>query len=220
MLLVFRTNTAYDRWWEGRKAWGSLVNNSRNLALKLCTLSLNETEKSIFTDLITNYIFVAKEHLRGNLVADQLLFNKVYGKDWYLNALHLPNRTMKAIYTEVNKLYKSGRLSGDELLYINQELRSFTDNIGICERIKRTPIPFSYSLFFKKIIFIYVFTMPIGFVREFGYWAMPIVSLVFYVFGSIELLAEEIEDPFGIDPNDLPTDQIFETIKANLEEIM
>lgn len=61
--------------------------------------------------------------------------------------------------------------------------------------------------------------MPIGFVREFGYWAMPIVAIIFYVFGSIELLAEEIEDPFGKDANDLPTDQIYETLKANVAEI-
>lgn len=220
MMLVFRTNSAYDRWWEGRKAWGSFVNNSRNLVLKLSVLTISEQEKAVFKDLVNNYIFAAKEHLRGNLASDQMLHNEIYGKEWYEHVLHLPNRVMKALYLEVNKLYKSGKISGEELLNINDELRSFTDNTGICERIKRTPIPFSYSLFFKKIIFIYVFTMPIGFVREFGYWAMPIVSLVFYVFGSIELLAEEIEDPFGLDPNDLPTDQIYETIKANLDEIM
>ena len=62
--------------------------------------------------------------------------------------------------------------------------------------------------------------MPIGFVQEFGYWAMAIVSMIFYIFGSIELLAEEIEDPFGLDANDLPTDQIAETIKENLAEIL
>jgi putative membrane protein len=106
------------------------------------------------------------------------------------------------------------------LLYLNAELQSFTDNTGICERIKKTPIPYSYNIYLKKIIFIYVFTMPIGFVREFGYWAMPIVSMMFYIFGSMELLAEEIEDPFGTDSNDLPTDNICETIKANLAEIL
>jgi putative membrane protein len=93
------------------------------------------------------------------------------------------------------------------------------DILGGCERIKKTPIPFSYSLFLKKIIFIYIFTMPIGFVREFGYWASPIVAMIFYVFAGIELLAEEIEDPFGTDANDLPTDAIFQTIKQNLSQI-
>lgn len=220
MMLVFRSNSAYERWWEGRKAWGSFVNNSRNFALKLSVLPISNDQKSLFKDLINNYLYAAKEHLRGNNPIDRMIHNQKYGVEWYQGVQHLPNRIMKAVYAEVHLLYKNGTISGEELLNINDELRSFTDNIGTCERIKKTPIPYSYSLFFKKIIFIYVFTMPIGFVREFGYWAMPIVSLVFYVFGSIELLAEEIEDPFGLDPNDLPTDQIYETIVSNIDEIM
>jgi len=220
LLLVFRTNTAYERWWEGRKAWGSFVNNSRNLALKLSALDLSADQKKMFADLIANYIYASKEHLRGNMPSDDLVFNDTYDINYYRGATHLPNRVMKAMYHEINVLYTQKTITGEQLLFLNEELRSFTDNIGICERIKRTPIPYSYSLYLKKIIFIYVFTMPIGFVREFGYWAMPIVSLVFYVFGSIELLAEEIEDPFGTDANDLPTDQIFETIRVNVDEIM
>ncbi len=220
LLLVFRTNTAYERWWEGRKAWGSFVNNSRNLALKLSALDISSDQKKMFADLIANYIYAAKEHLRGNMPSDDLVFNDTYDINYYRGVTHLPNIVMKAIYHEINVLFTQKTITGEQLLFLNEELRSFTDNIGICERIKRTPIPYSYSLYLKKIIFIYVFTMPIGFVREFGYWAMPIVSLVFYVFGSIELLAEEIEDPFGTDANDLPTDQIFETIRVNVDEIM
>lgn len=219
MLLVFRTNTAYERWWEGRKAWGSFVNNSRNLALKFSVLNISDTEMSVFSDLISNYIYAVKEHLRGRIVANELTHNRAYPSEYYQNILHLPNRIMKGIYQEINKLHNGGKINDTQLLYLNEELKSFTDNLGICERIKRTPIPYSYSLYLKKIIFIYVFSMPIGFAREFGYWSMPIVALIFYVFGSIELLAEEIEDPFGSDANDLPTDQIYETIKANLDEI-
>ncbi len=220
MLLVFRTNSAYERWWEGRKAWGSYVNNSRNLALKLSVLTLTDDERSIFSNLIGNYVYAAKEHLRGNHVYKNLEIISGYDEQYFQNCDHLPNRIMQAIYKEIQKLYTLNRISGEQLIFINEELRSFTDNIGICERIKRTPIPFSYSLFLKKVIFLYVFTMPIGFVREFGYWAMPIVAIIFYVFGGIELLAEEIEDPFGTDANDLPTDQISETIKSNVREIL
>ncbi len=219
LLLVFRTNTAYDRWWEGRKAWGSLVNNSRNLALKLSVLNLSMEEKSMFSKLISNYILAAKEHLRGLNATEQLNYTVDYNASYFLEANHLPNRIMKAIYSEIQKLLDTDRITNQQILYINEELRSFTDNIGICERIKRTPIPYSYSIYLKKIIFFYVFTMPIGFVREFGYWAMPIVALIFYVFAGIEMLAEEIEDPFGTDANDLPTDQLYETIRNNVEEI-
>jgi putative membrane protein len=220
LLLVFRTNSAYDRWWEGRKVWGSFVNNSRNLSLKLSALLLTTEEKDVFSALIINYNFAAKEHLRNGADINELIFSKKYDRKWYENAAHIPNRIMKALYVEIHLLFSHNRITGEQLLFLNEELKSFTDNIGICERIKKTPIPYSYSLYLKKIIFLYVFTMPLGFVVEFGYWAMPIVALVFYVFGSIELIAEEIEDPFGTDANDLPTDQIYETIAENVREIL
>lgn len=221
MLLVFRTNTAYDRWWEGRRLWGSFVNNSRNLALKLNAFLPHHPEiRKTFKVLITNYILAAKEHLRSGVHVKHLENIGEYDSTFYSKKKHVPNQIMGAIYDEVNTLYQHKLLTGDQLFLINEELRSFTDNIGGCERIKRTPIPFAYSLFLKKVIFLYVFTMPIGFVVEFKYWAAPIVAIVFYIFASIEVLAEEIEDPFGTDANDLPTDTIYETIKTNLDEIL
>lgn len=220
LLLVFRTNTAYERWWEGRKIWGSIVNNSRNLALKLSVFPLSEPERNEFSNMIGDYVFLVKEHLRNN--ASSAVRNIAYGypSGFFDGATHLPNRLMKRMYHAVQEIYKAGRISGEQLLFLNAELQSFTDNLGACERIKNTPIPYSYSLYLKKLIFIYVFTMPIGFVREFGYWAAPIVALIFYVFGSIELLAEEIEDPFGTDANDLPTDRISDMIRENVKEIL
>ncbi|MBK6354591.1 MAG: hypothetical protein IPF46_14645 [Saprospiraceae bacterium] len=220
LLLVFRTNTAYERWWEGRKLWGSFVNNSRNLALKLNSLELDPDIKHTFKLLLTNYVYAAKDSLRGKLHLKNLGFPERYPIEYYEAHHHIPSRIMQAIYTEVNHLLKLKILSPEQILFINNELQSFSDNMGACERIKNTPIPYSYSLFLKKVIFLYIFTMPIGFVREFGYWAMPIVALIFYIFASIELLAEEIEDPFGTEPNDLPTDQIYAIIKRDVHDIL
>jgi putative membrane protein len=220
LLLVFRTNTAYDRWWEGRKAWGSFVNNSRNLALKISVLPISTNQKLLLGNLIKNYIYAAKEHLRNGVDIKLLALDENYNLAYYQNKSHIPNAVMKAIFLEVEKLKRSGQITELEIMNFNSELQSFTDNIGICERIKKTPIPYSYNLFIKKVIFIYVFTMPIGFVREFNYWAMPIVAIVFYVFAGLEILAEEIEDPFGSDDNDLPIDAIFGTISGNVDEIL
>ena len=221
MLLVFRTNTAYDRWWEGRRLWGSIVNNSRNLALKLqAFLSEDKEIQNVFKVLIDNYVFAVKEHLRTGVHVKRLEQIGKYDTEFYGQKKHVPNQIMGVIYQEINQLYLGKKLSGDQLILLNEELRSFSDNLGGCERIKRTPIPYAYSLFLKKVIFLYVFTMPIGFVIEFKYWAVPIVALIFYIFASIEVLAEEIEDPFGTDANDLPTDTIYNTIKDNLEEIL
>ncbi|MFN8349688.1 MAG: bestrophin family ion channel [Spirosomataceae bacterium] len=222
MLLVFRTNTAYERWWEGRRLWGSFVNNSRNLALKLqAFLPAEDTElKTTLKILIINYIYATKEHLRTGVHVKKLEAYEKYDADYYGQKKHVPNHIMNTIYQEINQLYLLKKISGDQLIVLNEELRSFSDNLGGCERIKRTPIPYAYSLFLKKVIFLYVFTMPIGFVMEFKYWAAPIVAIIFYVFASIEVIAEEIEDPFGTDANDLPTDVIYETIKDNLNEIL
>lgn len=222
MLLIFRTNTAYERWWEGRKLWGSLVNNSRNLALKLQALLGPEAaaDRAMFRSLIVNFVVAAKEHLRRGVTAEGLQPAGAHRVEDFLQARHVPNRVLATLYTEVARLQKSGRLSGEQLLFLNAELQSFADNLGACERIRKTPIPYAYSLFLKKIIFLYVFTMPIGFVLDYGYWAVPIVAFVFYAFASIEVIAEEIEDPFGTDSNDLPLDAICDTIRSNLDEIL
>lgn len=220
MMLIFRTNTAYDRWWEGRRLWGSFVNNSRNLALKLHAFLPQGPDRTLFRDLIVNFLFASKDHLRSGVKTGALTPAGPYDVAYYSQAAHVPNQILKALFTEINRLYTSATITGDQLIVLNAELQSFADNLGACERIKRTPIPYAYSLFLKKIIFIYVFTMPIGFVLDYSYWAVPVVTFVFYAFASIEVIAEEIEDPFGLEPNDLPTDAICETIRGNLHEIL
>ena len=225
MLLVFRTNTAYDRWWEGRKLWGNLVNNSRNLAIKLSTfVPENETaHRSFFTRIIPAFAFTLHNHLHSEKVRIELfeeqhehkhIFNKIDQKK------HIPNQIAFLIIQHVQQLYKDGKITGEQLIVLNGELLSFTDICGACERIKNTPIPFSYSVFIKKFIFFYIMTLPFGYVFSLGYLVVPVVVFVFYVLASLELIAEEIEDPFGGDANDVPTLKLAETIQRNVGEIM
>jgi putative membrane protein len=220
MLLVFRTNTAYDRWWEGRKAWGGFVNSSRNLAIKLSAIIKDADDRKRLKILIQNFISSSKSHLRSGVTKNDLIVSDKYPVEEILTAKHVPNYLMKKLVYELNGYLESGQISSTQMLMINSEIQSFSDNLGVCERIKKTPIPYSYSIFLKKILFIYIASMPFGFAMEFGYWSIFIVSMLFYIFASIELIAEEIEDPFGYDDNDLPTDQISEVIKQDLDEIM
>ncbi|HRF79967.1 MAG TPA: bestrophin family ion channel, partial [Flavobacteriales bacterium] len=120
----------------------------------------------------------------------------------------------------VQRMYHEKTITGDQLIVLNTELVQFLDICGACERIKNTPIPYSYSSFIKKFIVIYVLTLPFGFVFSLGYIAIPVVMFIFYVLASLELIAEEIEDPFGTDTNDLPMDKIGQKIKENVEEIL
>jgi putative membrane protein len=219
MLLVFRTNTAYDRWWEGRRQWGALVNNSRNLAIKLGAMlpASNTASREFFRIMIPNYAFSMKNHLRNTYKADELLLMAGIQLD---PNKHVPNQVAGLIMAHVHELYRQGQFTGEQLLTINQELQSFTDICGACERIKNTPIPFSYSVFIKKFIFFFVMTLPMGYVFTLHYLVIPVVVFIFYVLASLELIAEEIEDPFGLDANDLPTDTISANIRKHVSEIL
>jgi putative membrane protein len=222
MLLVFRTNTAYDRWWEGRKMWGDLVNNSRNLLLKINAFVPLEDDKikTRFRILISNYSFALKEHLRGGFKPEQLEDTDVLRVIDLEKYYHIPNKIAGQLYIEVEKLKQANVLSDEKLLMLNDELKSFTNIAGACERIKGTPIPYSYSSFIKRIIFLYAITLPLGLVADLKWATVPISVFIFYTLASIELIAEEIEDPFGTDINDLPTDEIAERIRKNLKEII
>jgi putative membrane protein len=124
------------------------------------------------------------------------------------------------MYQKVNDLYKKGTVTGDQLINLDKELKDFIDIIGACERIKNTPIPYSYMMYVKKFIFIYIITLPFAFVTQSGYITVLIVVLITFVLMSVELIAEEIEDPFGRDLNDLPTDELSAKIKDNVREAL
>ncbi len=222
LFLVFRTNSSYDRWWEGRKLWGSFVNNTRNFSHKLnAFLDGNDTEnRRWFRIMIPNLVFSVKEHLRHGVKLSELEATDENFLPGLRNVAHVPNRLSSMLYTRVNDLYKSKVISGDQLFLLDKELKEFSDILGASERIKNTPIPYSYSMYIKQFIFIYVITLPMAFVTTSGYLTVPIVVLVTFVLLSVELIAEEIEDPFGRDINDLPTDELSEKITHNVREII
>ena len=218
LLLVFRTNTAYDRWWEGRKKWGALVNDTRNLAIKIETSVSSLESRDVLRRMIANFPFAMKEHLRGRRNLDLLEITEEE-RGVLKEKEHLPIAISHAITTEAKSARKRGEISEEEYITIDTNVNALLDSLGACERIKNTPIPFSYSLFIKKFIFIYVTTIPLAFITVFGYYSVLIALFVFYVLVSMEVLAEEIEDPFGEDDNDLPTDDLSEKIRANVNEI-
>ncbi len=222
LVLVFRINSAYDRWWEGRKLWGSLLNNARNLAIKVNALFPEEDEsaRKEIQLLIANYALSLKEHLRGKTAESLLTYSNYFKKESYLNAAHKPNYIAKLLTAYLLKYLKKQNNHHDDYLFIHQNINEMTDVCGACERIKNTPIPYSYSIFIKKIVFLYIITMPISFGLSMGYWSIPIVMVMFYAFASLELISEEIEDPFGTDDNDLPTDEIADKIQTNTTEIL
>lgn len=218
LLLVFRTNTAYDRWWEGRKQWGALVNVCRNFSMKvLATIDDAEARRELlkFTQI---YPFLLKEHLRS---ADYSLLDeetKSLIPKTAINANHAPNSIALSMQMLIESNTNDGFNNASKLALL-EDLNRFTDICGACERIKKTPIPYTYNIFIKKFIFAYIITMPIGFAGAFQYWTILITCFTFYILSSLELIAESIEDPFGLDSDDLPTDDIAITITKNIKEL-
>lgn len=222
LFLVFRVNSAYDRWWEGRKLWGSMVNNTRNLAHKMNAFLPKDDHdnRQWFAQMIPNFVVAVREHLRTGVPLAALDVVDQHFLPALINVNHVPNRLSSMMYTRVNDLYRGGGITGDQLFLVDKELKEFSDILGACERIKNTPIPYSYSMYIKKFIFLYLLTLPFGFVTTTEYMTIPIVVLVSFVLLSVELIAEEIEDPFGRDTNDLPTDELSVKIKENVREIL
>lgn len=222
LLLVFRTNTAYDRWWEGRRLFGDLTNNSKSLLMKLnaCIPAEQEELKNAFRILIGNYAVALKNHLRGGFEEEELEEHPRLRISELKEARNVPERIVKQLHLEMEMLCRENIITEKKLVPLNDELRSFVNVAGACERIKKTPIPYSYSSFIKRMIFIYVVTLPLGLIADLKWAAIPIVLFIFYAFASLELIAEEIEDPFGHEDNDLPIDGIVGSLKESLAEIV
>lgn len=223
LLLVFRTNTAYDRWWEGRKQWGALVNVSRNFSLKInAFIPAEEAErKQQLAEMTAAYASVLRHHLRNEPI--EIIINslpKFMRERARAGVQHVPNHLANAMQQSILVMYQKKEISEAAYLAMLQDLNAFTDICGACERIKKTPIPYTYNIFIKKFIFAYIMTMPFGFVSDFAYWTIGITVFTFYALASLELIAEEIEDPFGTDSNDLPTDDLSETIAKNVAEVV
>ena len=221
LFLVFRTNTAYDRWWEGRKLWGKLVNDCRQLSIKIATFLPEDAveDRIFFKKMISNVTFAMKHHLRDSKMVGELDFYDDVTKERIVNSKHRPNIINQIMMERVMALNADGTLSDSKLFILDKEIKGFTDIIGACERIKNTPIPYSYSMFIKKFLFIYCISLPMTFIGEFGYWSILLVVVAFYFLMSVELISEEIEDPFGKDVNDLPLDELCVKIKKNIMEI-
>lgn len=221
-LLVFRTNTAYERWWEGRKLWGGLVNNSRNLAMKLSAiLPADDPDRLFFRKTIPMYASALKNHLRNEETRLELFDDlPVHVQQKIDLEKHIPNQIAGLMYKQANDMLEQKKITAEQLLFLNLELQSFTDICGACERIKNTPIPYSYIVFIKRFVLFYVGTLPFGFVFSLGYWVIPIVGFIFYVLASLELIAEEIEEPFGADENDLPLGKMARGIALHIHEII
>lgn len=216
-LLVFRTNTSYDRWWEGRKLWGQLVNDVRNLAIKVQTcVRADAADKQRLGCWLADFALALKQHLRGgSRLADLRSFAGSPEQP-----PHVPAYISTRIYDQFEIWRRSEQLGGFELLFLDQHAASLMNICGACERIQKSPISISYRWFIRQSIAIYLLTLPWGLMKSFGWWTIPAVAMLAYFMVGVEMIAEEIEDPFGVSEDDLLLDDLCQTVERSVSGIL
>ena len=222
LLLVFRTNTAYDRFWEGRKQWGSLVNYSRNFAVLMDALlpAEDSVNRVFFSRTLANFALALKGHLRTGIDFTELEETEDGALESLSHYKHVPSRIAALLMHRLQELKQQRIVSDGDLITIRSYHQALLDITGACERIKNTPIPFSYSFFIKLFITMYLLLMPFVLVETYQYFTILATTFAAYALLGVEMIGDEIEEPFGLDCNDLPLNQISQTIRRNMHEIL
>jgi putative membrane protein len=222
LLLAFRTNTAYDRFYEGRRLWGQLVNNCRNLAVLLhARLPAADVEtRTYLAGLLSNFPIALDGHLRKGVRFEKLEEAEAGFIENLRTAHHVPSRLAALLQEFYEDLLRRDLILPTHLLTIQRHHEALLDVAGACERIKSTPIPFSYSYFIKGFVTVFILTMPFNLLDTYEWLTVPITMFGAYALLGVEMIGDEIEDPFGKDSNDLPLTQMANRIRANVHEIL
>ncbi|MEN9216218.1 MAG: bestrophin family ion channel [Gloeomargarita sp. HHBFW_bins_162] len=225
LLLVFRTNSSYDRFWEGRKAWGDIVVNVRNLArtIQLCVPvpdAETHQRRQRILQMLPGFAIATKLHLRD--VNENQELAPYFPPDELHHLSQVANRPLQItlwIQNYLHQEFQQERIDTVRLLELNQFLNAMIQGLTACERIRQTPIPPAYLIYLRRLILVYCLCLPFVLVPKLGWWTVLVSCLVGFILFGIEELGREIQDPFGFDPNDLPLDAICTTLTDNVSTI-
>ncbi len=221
LLLVFRTNASYDRFWEGRKLWGGIVNETRNL-IRAASVQFGADREGLFelTRWTAVFPYAVVSVLRGEggigPLASQL---KAQELTTVSSAQHVALAVASQMTATLDRARRAGQFSDIIYATLDQNIQQLVDYLGACERIRKTPLPFAYVVHLRRALVMYCFTLPFALVSSYGWYTILDVLLVTYVFFGIEEIGVEIEGPFGTDDNDLRLEDICETIHRNVYAI-
>jgi putative membrane protein len=226
LIFAFRVNSSYDRWWEGRKTWGQLVNELRNLSIKY-DLYFQSTaeEKKAFGNLIVAFAFALKDHLRDRKydlarVGIQVTEGTADHVPLYIAQLIYKNVQQKARENQASKANQSGSDSHLELLLLDSHMKALMEVCGACERIKSSPIAGWIQASIWIWMMAYFAILPWLLAEQFRLWSVAIELFAAYFAVALELLAEDMQEPFGYDQHDLPTDIICMGIAKTTNQIL
>lgn len=222
LLLVFRTNSSYDRYWEGRRLWGLIVNDCRNLG-RSASVQLTAS-RDLATEVISWTIafpYATMYRLRGKAglgpAAGMLDEEEVQS---VLSSGHAPVAVSQRLSGLLLEARQQGLISDYVQMSLDQFVTRLTDSLGGCERIHTTPLPFAYMVHLRRALIIYCFTLPLALLDSYGWLTVPVTLLVAYLMFGIEEIGVQIEDPFGEGDNDLPLDLLCQKIDENLTGLL
>lgn len=226
LLLVFRTNTAYERFWEGRKLWGVLNNSIRNLSrtiwVSIAENTIEEHQQKIQSlRLLVAFAIAIKLHLRSESVNDELA--NLMPSGWFEKLKTMNNPPLEIAFwigDYLQQQYQKKRIDSYQLMAMSNLLNDMVDTLGGCERILRTPIPLAYAIHLKQLLLIYCLSLPFQVVKDLGLLSGLVVGIISFTVFGIEEIGIEIENPFGHDPNDLPLDTICQNMQRNIEDLI
>ncbi|MEE7504063.1 bestrophin family protein [Methylobacterium mesophilicum] len=208
IFLSFRNNACYERWWEARKHWGNLIGEVRNLARALPAL-LPEREAALQLRRLSAFAHGLHARLR-DLDEAAAVDRTSPGSD--LSGPNPTDSVLGAITRDLAALTRAGRLSDIQFGLIEARIEALSGVHTACERLANTPLPFAYTLLVYRTAWLYCLLLPVGLTGSLG-WATPIVvALVAYTFFGLDALGDELEEPFGTEPNDLPLDAMVRAV--------
>lgn len=226
LLLVFRTNTAYERFWEGRKLWGVIVNTTRNLSRHIwIVIPVKQPEdregKVAALKLLVAFAIATKQHLRQEALDAEVATLIAPAKFRKLQTMpHPPLEIAFWIGDYLQDQYSHQQFDSYQLMAMQTLLNGLVDSLGGCERILKTPMPMAYSIHLKQLLLLYCLSLPFQTVGQLGWWTGAVVALISFTLFGIEEIGIEIENPFGHDANDLPLNTICATLFRNIEDLM
>ncbi|WP_199200287.1 bestrophin family protein [Adhaeribacter arboris] len=243
IFLGFKTSNAYERWWEARQIWGSLVNYSRAWARQVITMVIPpEPEQSAAVkDLQYRMVYrhMAFVHALRVFLRQKHTYNKQWQEEIYeepnqysdteaflspteyqlfTHKQNPPNYLLELQGEDLRTAYDQGWLSDFRFVKLEETLVEFNNVQGRSERIKNTPFPRQYSFFSRVFVFIHASLLPFVFVEELGWASIPISVIISFVFLCLDLIGERSEDPFENRLEDVPLTALSLTIETNLKE--
>ncbi|OUC16310.1 MAG: hypothetical protein B0A82_01930 [Alkalinema sp. CACIAM 70d] len=225
LLLVFRTNTAYDRFWEGRKCWGTIIISTRNLARHIWVgveehSKVDRQEKIAALQLLPAFAIATRQHLRqepmGMALAPYLLQEQL---EMMGSSDNVPLEITFWLGGYLQTQYQKGHLNEHRLNVMTGHLDNLVGALSGCERILKTPMPLAYAIHLKQLLLIYCLVLPFQMVKDLGWLVAPVVIIISFTLLGIEEIGLEIENPFGKDANDLPLENFCATIERNVMDL-